>query len=190
MLKEKIKLPGGLVHDQKIRVPHLGHASDVYTSFAGDLLLTIKVKEHSFFKRVPSKSKEFGGTAADQLNKDIETEVPLTLIEALQGSRITVHTVDGPLNIVTRPGICTGDTMRLKHFGAPEFNPPDGYDPETLRGDHIIKFKVILPNYDPTSTNEKDLLLKQLLDLDEQNKDKYYGHYEAADKEAKQKAAS
>jgi len=69
-------------------VPHLGHASDVYTSFAGDLLLTIKIKEHAFFKRVPTKSKEHGG-AAEQ-SKDIETEVPLTLVEALSGSRITV----------------------------------------------------------------------------------------------------
>jgi DnaJ-class molecular chaperone len=54
----------------------MGHASDVYTSFAGDLLLVVKVKKHEFFQRVGPK--------------DIETEVPLNLVEALKGAKITV----------------------------------------------------------------------------------------------------
>jgi DnaJ-class molecular chaperone len=64
-----------------------------------------------------------------RVGKDIETEVPITLIEALKGAKMTVQTVDGPVTIMTKPGVCTGDTFRLKHFGAPEFNPPDAYDP-------------------------------------------------------------
>lgn len=155
ILNEEITLPSGLVDKQKIRVPQMGHAADVFTSLAGDLLLTVCIKEHDFFKRV---------------DMNVETEVPITLVEALKGSRITVQTVDGPLTIVTRAGICSGDTMNLKHFGFPEFNPPDGYDPETLRGDHIIKFKVLLPEYDPEGTSQQDQLLKKLLDLDKTNK--------------------
>ena len=57
---------------------------------------------------------------------------------------------------MTKAGVCTGDTMRLKQYGAPEFNPPDAYDPETLRGDHIVKFRVILPPYNPESMDERD----------------------------------
>lgn len=53
----------------------MGHASDVFTSQPGDLLLTINIKEHEFYRRV---------------DKDIETEVPLTLVEALKGAKITV----------------------------------------------------------------------------------------------------
>lgn len=120
-------------------MPQLGHAPDVYTSFAGDLLLTIALKPHDFFTRE---------------GRNIETEVPITLIEALRGARITVQTVDGPITVVTKPGVCTGDTLKLKHFGAPEFNPPDEYDPQMLRGDHIIKFKVLLPEYDPEGTSQ------------------------------------
>lgn len=64
----------------------MGHASDVFTSQPGDLLLTINIKEHEFYRRV---------------DKDIETEVPLTLVEALKGAKITVQTVDGPVTIMT-----------------------------------------------------------------------------------------
>ena len=63
----------------------MGHAADVYTSYAGDLLLTVNVKPHDFYKRV---------------NKlDIETEVEITLAEAILGTKLTISTVDGPLNI-------------------------------------------------------------------------------------------
>ena len=61
--------------------------------------------------------------------------------------------------------------MALKHFGVPEFNPPSEYDPRELRGDHILKFKVILPDYDPNGDSEKDKLLKKLLELDVENKE-------------------
>ena len=47
----------------------------MYASLAGDLLLTVNIKEHEFYKRV---------------DKNIETEVPLTLIEALKGTKMTV----------------------------------------------------------------------------------------------------
>ena len=56
--------------------------------------------------------------------------MPITLVEALKGARMTVQTVDGPLTIQTEPGVSSGDTMTLKHFGVPEFDPPEGYDPE------------------------------------------------------------
>lgn len=53
----------------------MGHAADVFTSVAGDLLLTININQHEFFKRS---------------GKNIETEVPVTLFEALKGAKITV----------------------------------------------------------------------------------------------------
>ena len=72
----------------------MGHAADVYTSHAGDLLLNIKVKKHDFYERV---------------NKlDIQTEVELTLAEAILGTEMTISTVHGPLNIKVDPGTSTG----------------------------------------------------------------------------------
>jgi len=36
----------------------MGHASDVFTSVAGDLLLTVRVKPHAYFKLVNKKDVE------------------------------------------------------------------------------------------------------------------------------------
>ena len=55
--------------------------------------------------------------------------MPLTLLEAMTGATITVMTIDGPLTVLTKPGVSSGDTMTLKHLGVPEFSPPEGYDP-------------------------------------------------------------
>lgn len=96
---------------------------------------------------------------------------------------MTVQTVDGPVTIMTKPGVCSGDTFRLKHFGAPEFNPPEEYDPQTLRGDHIIKFKVLLPEYDPKGDSDQDQLIRKLLELDTENKEIYYAHYDKKEPE-------
>ena len=52
VVKEEIELPAGLKDGQKLKVPQMGHASDVLTSVAGDLLLTVNVKKHDFYQRV------------------------------------------------------------------------------------------------------------------------------------------
>ena len=62
----------------------MGHAADVYTSVAGDLLIHLKVKPHEFFERDDTT---------------IKSEVELTLSEAILGAKITIATVHGPLNI-------------------------------------------------------------------------------------------
>ena len=49
----------------------MGHAADVFAAQPGDLLLTIKIKDHAYFKRE---------------QKNIETEVPISLVEAVLGA--------------------------------------------------------------------------------------------------------
>ena len=142
MLKEDVELPEGLKDGQKLKVPQMGHAADVYTSVAGDLLINLKVKPHEFYERDDTT---------------IKSEVELTLSEAILGAKITISTVHGPLNIKVEPGVCSGDTMVLKHYGVPEFEPPDHYDAEELRGDHIVTFKVNLPSYNPNEADQTDM---------------------------------
>ena len=138
----------------------MGHSADVYTSMPGDLLITIKVKPHDYYER--------DGT-------NIKTEVELTLSEALLGAMLTISTVHGPLTIEVEPGRCSGDQMVLKHFGVPEFDPPDEYDEIQLRGDHIVTFKVVLPEYNPDNPeqneSEIDKILTQLLENESKNSD-------------------
>ena len=128
-VKTAISLPAGLTNGRKLRLIQQGHASDVFGSVAGDLLLDVKVKEHPKF-------------SLDELT--ITSEVPITLSQAILGANITIETVDGPRNIKVEPGTQQDDEMVLKHFGSNEWNPPDGYDPRTLRGDHVVKFKIVM----------------------------------------------
>lgn len=88
----------------------MGHAADVFTSIAGDLLLTVEVKQHECL-------------LVD--GKNIRSTVDLTLAEAVLGCEMTVITAYGPINIETGAGVCTGNTVVLKHMGMPEFDPPE-----------------------------------------------------------------
>lgn len=72
--------------------------------------------------------------------------MPLSITEAILGCKITVDTLDGKLNVEVKPGTNSGTELRLKHHGMPPFHPPENYDPEALRGDHVIKFKIVIPN--------------------------------------------
>lgn len=88
-ITENIYLPKGVKDGQKIRLHSLGHASDCYTSAPGDLLLTLKVNEHPFFRR-----KE----------QTIIADLPITISQAILGADVTIETVDGPINIKVPPG--------------------------------------------------------------------------------------
>ena len=47
-------------------------------------------------------------------------------------------------------------------MGVYEFNPPENYDEESLRGDHILHFKVHLPDMQKLPPEQLDLLNKFL----------------------------
>lgn len=59
----------------------MGHAADVFTSVAGDLLLTVEVIPHDFLKVE---------------KKNISSDVELSLSEAILGCKITIETAHGP----------------------------------------------------------------------------------------------
>ena len=129
---------------------------------AGDLLLKVNIKRHDFYERE---------------GKNIRTTVELTLSEAILGAKITIATVHGPINIEVEPGRCTGDEMVLKNFGAPEFDPGEEYDEESLRGDHIVTFKVLIPRYDPNSDEEIHKILTEMIKNESENQERYYSYY-------------
>ena len=65
--------------------------------------------------------------------------------------------------------------MVLKHYGVPEFDPPENYDPISLRGDHIVLFKVRLPATDGDSPEMRDII-EQMLKNEQENKEAYYAY--------------
>jgi molecular chaperone DnaJ len=118
--------------------------------------LTIKVKPHDIFKR-------------DGLN--VISEVPITLTEAILGSKLTVDTLEGKLNIEIKPGTNSGSEFILQHFGMPPFHVPDNYDVNLLRGDHILKFKVVIPQ----TLNEKQRdIFNEFFHMETKNEERFY----------------
>ena len=70
---------------------------------AGDLILTYKVKPHSFFKR-------------DGL--DVHVKVPINIVQATLGSKIRVRTISGKKVVLTIPkGTQSGTKFRIKGQG-------------------------------------------------------------------------
>ena len=88
------------------------------------------MKPHHIFKR-------------EGLN--IISEVPLTLTQAILGAKLTIDTLDGKLNIEAHPGTNDGEELVLRFIGVQPFHPPENYDINDLRGDHIVKFRVQMP---------------------------------------------
>jgi DnaJ-class molecular chaperone len=88
----------------------------------GDVLVTIAVRPHGHFSL---------------RGIDVHLELPISLSEALDGAKITVPTIDGPVRISVPPGSNSGRSLRLKGRGvAPPGSP---------RGDQYVRLVVVLP---------------------------------------------
>lgn len=99
---EDLFLPQGLVDGQKIRLQNLGHCSDCVQSAAGDLLVTIKVKEHETMKRD---------------GQNIVSEAKISFLQAILGATIKVETVDGEKEVTVNAGTQNNDQVVLSKAG-------------------------------------------------------------------------
>lgn len=89
---------------------------------AGDALIEISVMPHPFFHR-------------DGVN--VTVEVPVTLTEAVEGAKITVPTVDGPVSMTVPAGSTSGTKLRLRGRGLAS--------KKGARGDQYVTLKLMLP---------------------------------------------
>ena len=119
----KVTIPPGATDGQVLRLR--GQAPQVPGgSRAGDVLIEIKVRSHPMFTRK---------------GKDIYAELPITLPEAVLGTRVEVPTVAGNVTLTVPKGANTGTRLRVKGKGV---MAPD----KRNRGDHYVTFKVMLPD--------------------------------------------
>ncbi len=116
-----VRIPPGTKNGTVLRLKGQGMAG-LGGGKPGDALIEIIVEPHAFFQ-------------AD--GADIRTEIPVTLQEAVLGSRIDVPTVDGAVALTIPPNSNTGTVLRLKGKGLS--NGDSG------RGDHYVKLRVVLP---------------------------------------------
>ncbi len=117
-----LKLPAGVESGQQVRLPGKGEQGP---GGAGDAIVTIEVGSHPFYERD---------------GDNIRLDLPVTLDEAVNGSKVKVPTVDGPVMLTVAPGSSSGRTLRLKGKG---FTRKDG-----TRGDQLVTLQIDLPAAD------------------------------------------
>ena len=110
MKKLKINIPKGVRSGQKIRLARQGQASR--GGEPGDLLLQMTILPHRLF-------------CLDE--RDVVLRVPVTPWEAALGSSLKVPTLSGSVELKIKPGMQSGQKMRLKGKGMPGTPPGDQF---------------------------------------------------------------
>lgn len=114
-----VRIPAGIRDGQKVRVKGKGQPGQ---AGPGDLMVTVKVKEHPLFKRD---------------GDDIRVHVPVSFPEAALGAQIEVPTVTGELVKMKIPaGTPSGRTLRLKGRGVKT---------SKATGDLLVTVDVVVP---------------------------------------------
>lgn len=114
-----IKLPPGVEEGTKIRLAGQGQPGP---GGNGDAIVTISIKPHRFF-------------TGD--GDHIRLDLPISLDEAVQGGKVKVPTVDGPVMLAIPMGATSGKVLRLKGKG---FTGRKGQ-----RGDQLVTLMVDIP---------------------------------------------
>lgn len=125
-----IKVPAGIDNGEMIRLTGMGEAIPKGT--AGDLYVKIHVKEHKTFKKEGA---------------NLIMDLPVKLSDALLGSKYTIDTLEGPLEVTIPELVSPEEILRVRGKGVPTSKG---------RGDILIKLKVRLP--EKLSRNAKKLI--------------------------------
>lgn len=103
MKKLKINIPSGVSTGQKIRLAKQGLASP-NGGEAGDLYLEMNILPHRLFRLD---------------DRDVTLRLPITPWEAATGASLRVPTLSGSVDLKIKPGMQSGQKMRLKGKGMP-----------------------------------------------------------------------
>lgn len=116
-----VKIPQGIEEGKKIRLS--GKASN-----GGDLLLQIKLNEHSQYRLE---------------ERDIYQDLPIAPWEAALGTEVTVSTLSGNIKLTIPEGAGSGKKMRLRGRGLPG----------VVVGDLYVVLKIVTPK--PTTLEQR-----------------------------------
>jgi DnaJ-class molecular chaperone len=127
-----VKIPAGIEEGKKLRLQGQGPGG-------GDLAVLIRIQPHPYFRREAN---------------NVVLEVPLSLSEAILGTKIDVPTLDGTrLTVKVPPGTSSGARLRLRGKGI------NG-------GDQYIEIKVVVPSAPDARSKE---LIEEFARLNPQN---------------------
>jgi molecular chaperone DnaJ len=138
-----VRIPPGVDHGYRMRVPRKGHAGPTGTP-PGDLYLIIAVRPHPFFRRE---------------GNDIVCTVPITVTEAALGTKIEVPTLEGRTLLRVPPGTQTGQKFRIRGKGSPSLRGD-------VRGNQIVEVRVVVPRVADERSRE---ILRELARLNPEN---------------------
>jgi DnaJ-class molecular chaperone len=116
-----VKIPAGVTAGQQIRLKGQGETAPGHRP--GDLLITISIAPHAFFKVDGS---------------DLRVDLPVTLYEAVLGAKVRVPTLNGAVELSIPKNTSSGRTFRLKAKGLPK---PGGGS-----GDLYFITRIMLPD--------------------------------------------
>ncbi|MBB2148858.1 DnaJ C-terminal domain-containing protein [Pedobacter gandavensis] len=138
--KIRITIPAGIADEQIIKLKGLGEEG-VNGGPAGDLYLTINVKEDPIFKR---------------LHNDLYLQQDIDLYTAVLGGEVMVETLDGKVKLKIPAGTQNGTKVRLKNKGFPLYKKDGEF------GNLFITYNVKLPEH---LTEKQKELFKELQNL-------------------------
>jgi molecular chaperone DnaJ len=116
----KVKIPAGVDTGSNLRVRGEGEAG---TAGRGDLYVVIEVRPHPMFKRQ---------------GNDILAEINISLSQAVLGSEVEVHTLDGKVEMKIPAGTQSGKVFRLREKGIPDVHSRGN-------GDELVRVIVDIP---------------------------------------------
>ncbi len=134
--KLKINIPKGVSTGQKIRLGKQGYESP-RGGEAGDLYLEMSIVPHRIYKLD---------------GKNINLRLPLTPWEAALGTTLKVPTLDGEVGLKIKPGMLSGQRIRLKDKGMPG-------------GDQMVEVMIQTPPADNEETQKFYSDMKEQFDF-------------------------
>jgi DnaJ-class molecular chaperone len=115
-----VKIPAGVTAGQQIRLKGQGETAPGHPP--GDLLITISIAPHPFFKVDGS---------------DLRVDLPITLYEAVLGGKVRVPTLGSAVELSIPKNTSSGRTFRLKGKGLPKSGGS---------GDLFVTTRIMLPD--------------------------------------------
>src|ERR1700680_986986 len=115
-----VKIPAGVVAGQQIRLKGQGETAQGHPP--GDLLITVNIAPHPFFKVDGS---------------DLRIDLPITLYEAVLGGKVRVPTLGSAVELSIPKNTSSGRTFRLKGKGLAKAGGT---------GDLFVTTRIMLPD--------------------------------------------
>lgn len=129
----RIRIRPGIRDGQVLRIKGQG-GTGKHGGSSGDLFLKVIIKPHTQFKR-----KEH----------DLHIDLTINLFAAILGRKVNVPTLKGMMSIQIPPGTQSGEVLKLKGLGMPQYDHNDRF------GDLMVRIKVAIPKV--LSAEEKAL---------------------------------